>query len=89
MFKVKENKMQELEKFGYQQSSRVIYPRCLEKCVGDMLYIRIYNDNPCINIWREIWIEDIKNRCGTSMNEIVEPYIQDLIKADMVEKDGE
>lgn len=97
MFKVKEDKMQELEKFGYQQSSKVIYPRCLEKCVGDMLYIRIYNDKPCINIWdgedrnstREIWIEDVKIGCGTSMDETVEPYIQDLIESDMVEKDGE
>ena len=96
MFKVKEDKMQELEKFGYQQSSRVIYPRCLEKCVGDMLYIRIYNDKPCINIWdgedrnntREIWLEDVKIVIGTSMDEIVEPYIQDLIKANMVEKVG-
>ena len=68
MLKIKEDKMQELEKFGYQQSSKIVYPRCLEKCVGDMLYIRIYNDK---------------------LDEEVEPYIQDLIEADMVEKDGE
>ena len=97
MLKIKEDKMQELEKFGYQQSSKIIYPRCLEKCVGDMLYIRIYNDKPCINIWdgedknqtREIWLENDKNGFDTSMDEKVEPYIQDLIKSDMVEKDGE
>lgn len=97
MFKIKEEKMQELEKFGYQQSSKMIYPRCLEKCVGDMLYIRIYNDNPCINIWdgedrnstREVWLINRKIGIGCAVNETVEPYIQDLIKNDMVEKDGE
>lgn len=96
MLKIKEDKMQELEKFGYQQSSKIIYPRCLEKCVGDMLYIRIYNDEPCINIWdgedknriREILLENDKTGFDTTWDKKVEPYIQDLIKADMVEKDG-
>ena len=93
MFKIKEDKMQELEKFGYQQSPRVIYPRCLEKEVGDKLYIRIYNDKPCINIWdgedknctREIWLINSKIGIGCAVNETVEPYIQDLINNDMIE----
>lgn len=97
MLKIKEDKMQELEKFGYQQSSKIIYPRCLEKRVGNMLYIRIYNDKPCINIWdgedknhtREILLENDKTGFDTTWDKKVEPYIQDLIKANMVEKDGE
>lgn len=94
--KIREDKMQELERFGYQQSSKIIFPRCLEKRVGNMLYIRIYNDNPCINIWdgedknrtREILLENDKTGFDTTWDKKVEPYIQDLIKADMVEKDG-
>ena len=98
MLKIKDNvDLKELEKFDYQQSSKIIYPRCLEKCVGDMIYIRIYNDKPCINIWdgedknqtREIWLYKFKKHWSTSLDEEVEPYIQDLIEADMVEKDGE
>lgn len=97
MLKIKEDKMQELENVGYQQSSKIIYPKCMEKCVGDKLYIKIYNDKPCINIWdgedknrtREIWLENDKNGFGTSVNEKVKPFIQDLISNDMVEKVGE
>lgn len=95
--KIKSDKMQELEKFGYQQSSKMIYPRCLEKQVGDGLYVRIYNDKPCINVWdgedknctREIWLINRKIGIGCAVNETIEPYIQDLIANDMIEKEGE
>ena len=39
-------------------------------------------------LWKNMTWKN-ENICGTSMDEIVEPYIQDLIKSDMVEKDGE
>lgn len=95
MLKIREEKMQELEKFGYQQSSKIICPRCMEKQVEDGLYVRIYNDKPCINIWdgedknctREIWLENDRNGFNTSIDEKVEPYTQDLIANAMIEKD--
>lgn len=93
MYIVKEIEMGNLINCGYIQSKKILYPKCMEKCVGDKLYIRIYNDNPCINIWdgedknctREIWLENDKNGFGTSADEKVKLYIQDLIDKDMVE----
>lgn len=93
MLKVEKDKMRELKKFGYKQSTKIIYPRCLEKEVGNSLYIRIYNGKPCINIWdgkdknhtREIWLENDATEFGTAKRDKVEPYIKDLIANNMIE----
>ena len=83
MLKIKEDKMQELEKFGFE-----------ENIFGD--YIKVLVDTPCKldvitvdrktrQIRREIKdIYTIQIIC----KRVTKSCIDDLIKADMVEKDG-
>ena len=70
MLKIKEDKMQELEKFGFQQGLEGCYNYIVKK---DYIIVGVRIDENG-EIYCDNWALDI---------------LFDLIKADMVEKDGE
>ena len=77
MLKIKDNvDLKELEKYGYNNK----YSNDYEKVIGYAKTLWVENDT------RFIWLEDSMS-CLVG-NEILEPLIQDLIKADLVEKVG-
>lgn len=91
--KIKEDRMQELKNFGYYKHD---YSGNYQK---NLEYAPIKGSTNIRTITKSIFITffiTLKDRCiyycdGNSQTfaTIDNPYIQDLIKADMVEKDGE
>ena len=79
MLKIKDNvDLKELEKFGYYLGQD---DGCHKAYIKDLEYndyIAIYDD-------RTILI-DVEDFCGSSWEEFEEKLLQDLIKADLVEK---
>lgn len=81
--------------FGFEESKKVIYPKRVTRVINDDLkdkYIDICIDKKCINMWDgqdknrqgEVWVEDLSGY-GCCRADYVEPYIQDLIKQEIVE----
>lgn len=101
MLKIKDNvDLKELEKFGFYDSIQAIYPRKYLKIIDNSHLIEIEYDQVdkisikiiIVNIKKPIWNGDktkilyyeyISGRYG---DDVVSKYIQDLIKADLVEK---
>lgn len=91
MLRIKADRMKDLEKFGFEINKMFIYPKCYTRVHKDF-FIRINFGEKLINMFDlkdknaigEIWL--LKHKFSFASNEIVEPYIQDLIKADMVEE---
>ena len=78
MLKIKDNvDLKELEKYGYNNK----YSDDYEKVIGYARTIWCESDT------RKIWFESSMSYLDD--NEIIEPLIQDLIKADLVEKVGD
>jgi len=104
MIKIKNSGvLKKLEKFGYYDSIQAIYPRKYLKIIDNSHLIEIEYDQLdklsikiiIADIKRPIWNGDktkilyyeyISGRYG---DDVVSKYIQDLIKADMVEKGEE
>lgn len=85
--------------YGFAESQRIRYPKQVERTVDKEHVLRICIADPCINIWDgkdknnvgEIWIETISGKqkgYGTCRDEAVEPFIEDLIKADILDHES-
>ena len=94
MLKIRDDvDLKELEKFGFVRDNKYISPKYIIRQINEDEFIQISISEPCINIWdledknysREIWWQN-KKGYGTRFEEKVEPYIQDLIQAGLVEK---
>lgn len=83
MLRIKEDRMNELEKFGFAVDQYYIYPKYYIRRHGETSLRIVLEDNG-IDTLGEIW--GWKGCFGCAENEAVEPYIKDLIKADMVEE---
>ena len=86
MLKIKDNvDLKELEKFGYElQEDWWNRPTSLDSCEGDYIYYKH------VAQWTSIEIE-VRTRIITEQQDdmfknIDEEYIEDIIKADLVEK---
>ena len=104
MLKIKDSvDLKELEKFGFYDSIQAIYPRKYLKIINNSRLIEI-DYNQLNNLSIKIIIVDIKKPIWDSYktkilyyeyisgrygDDVVSKYIQDLIKADMVEKGEE
>ena len=81
MLRIKADRMNELEKFGFAVDQYYIYPKYYIRSHGETSLRIAFGENDTLG---EIW--GWKGCFGCAENEALEPYIKDLIIADMVEE---
>lgn len=99
MYKIKDidHFRSNFKNFGFTESQRIRYPKQVERAVGNEHILRVCIAEPCINIWDgkdknnvgEFWLETISGKqkgYGTCRDEIVKPYITDLIEIGIVDQ---